>query len=123
MYLSTFLVLDTCADNSARAIFWVYNTGFPKAENIAKAIDKRLGVQPEVVGERLQNGAKFKLVQREIDNGGFNDPNRTSFKITRPVSAQAKALAGFFGGCLEAVEGKESRLGFWLPRSASFIRC
>ena len=79
-------------------IFWVYKTGFPKAENIAKAIDKRLGVLPDIVGERRQNGAKFKLIQREIDNGGFNDPNRTSFKITRPVSAQAKALAGFFGG-------------------------
>ena len=79
-------------------IFWVYKTGFPKAENIAKAIDKRLGVLPDVVGERRQNGAKFKLIQQEIDNGGFNDPNRTSFKITRPVSAQAKALAGFFGG-------------------------
>jgi site-specific DNA-methyltransferase (adenine-specific) len=79
-------------------IFWTYQTGFPKAENIAKAIDKRLGVQPEVVGERRQNGAKFKLIQREIDNGGFNDPNRTSFKITKPVSEQAKMLDGAFGG-------------------------
>ena len=79
-------------------IFWTYQTGFPKAANIAKAVDKRLGVQPKVVSERRQNGAKFKLIQQEIDNGGFNDPNRTSFKITRPVSAQAKALAGFFGG-------------------------
>ena len=79
-------------------IFWEYQTGFPKAENIAKAIDKRLGVQPEVVGERRQNGAKFKLIQREIDNGGFNDPNRTSFKITKPVSEQAKMLDGAFGG-------------------------
>jgi site-specific DNA-methyltransferase (adenine-specific) len=55
-------------------------------------------VLPEVVGERRQNGAKFKLIQREIDNGGFNDPNRTSFKITRPVSEQAKMLNGAFGG-------------------------
>ena len=79
-------------------IFWAYANGFPKAENIAKAVDKRLGVQPEIISERRQNGAKFKLIQQEIDNGGFNDPNRTSFKITRPVSQQAKALTGSFGG-------------------------
>ena len=79
-------------------IFWVYKTGFPKAENIAKAIDKRLGVLPDVVGERRQNGAKFKLIQQEIDNGGFNDPNRTGFKLTKPVSEQAKMLDGSYGG-------------------------
>jgi DNA modification methylase len=79
-------------------IFWTFLNGFPKAENIAKAIDKRLGVQPEIIGERRQNGAKFKLIQREIDNGGFNDPDRTSFKITKPASKLAKALDGAFGG-------------------------
>jgi site-specific DNA-methyltransferase (adenine-specific) len=79
-------------------IFWTYLTGYPKAENIAKAVDRHLGVQPEVVGEREQNGAKFKLTQTLIDNGGFNDPNRTGFKLTRPTSPQAKALAGSYGG-------------------------
>ena len=79
-------------------IFWTFLTGFPKAENIAKAVDRHLGLQPEAVGERGQNGAKFKLTQTLIDNGGFNDPNRTGFKLTRPTSPQAKALAGSYGG-------------------------
>jgi len=74
-------------------LYHTYASGFPKSENISKAIDKRLGVQSEVIGEKKHNGPKFN-----IENGGFNDVNRTSFKITRPTSPQAKALAGSFGG-------------------------
>ena len=31
-------------------IMWVYGSGFPKSHNIGKAIDKKLGVEREVVG-------------------------------------------------------------------------
>jgi site-specific DNA-methyltransferase (adenine-specific) len=79
-------------------IFWATSQGFPKAENIAKAVDKRLGVCSEVVGEKGQNGAKFKLTQALIDNGGFNDPNRRGYQVTRPASEEAKALEGSYGG-------------------------
>ena len=64
-------------------IMWLYGSGFPKSMNIGLAIDKKNGVESEVVGERKQSGAKFKLTQELIDNGGFNDPNRTSFAIKK----------------------------------------
>lgn len=56
-------------------------SGFPKSMNIGLAIDKKNGVKSKIIGERKQAGAKFKLTQELIDNGGFNDPNRESFTI------------------------------------------
>lgn len=64
-------------------VFITGNSGFPKSMNIGLAIDKKNGVESEIVGERKQLGAKFKLTQELIDNGGFNDPNRTSFAIKK----------------------------------------
>ena len=60
---------------------WLYGSGFPKSMNIGLAIDKKNGVKSKIIGERKQTGAKFKLTQELIDNGGFNDPNRESFTI------------------------------------------
>ena len=62
-------------------IMWLYGSGFPKSMNIELAIDKKNGVESKVVKTMKQSGAKFKLTQELIDNGGFNDPNRTEFEI------------------------------------------
>ncbi|GAH77604.1 unnamed protein product, partial [marine sediment metagenome] len=35
---------------SFTSIYWTYASGFPKAQNMGKAVDKRLGVEREVVG-------------------------------------------------------------------------
>ena len=55
--------------------------GFPKSMNIGLAVDKKNGIESKVIGEKKQSGAKFKLTQQLIDNGGFNSPARTNFKI------------------------------------------
>lgn len=62
-------------------IMWVYSTGFPKSMNIGLAVDKKTGVESKTVGTRKQTGAKFKLTQELIDNGGFNDSNRTEYEV------------------------------------------
>ena len=62
-------------------IMWLYGSGFPKSLNIGLAIDKKNGVESEVIGSKKQTGAKFKLTQQLIDNGGFNDPERKEFEI------------------------------------------
>ena len=67
-------------------IEWVYGSGFPKSLNIGKAVDKLQGNEREVVATKEQSGAKFKTVQEQMDNGGFNDPNRTDFKIDKGTS-------------------------------------
>jgi len=69
-------------------IYWAYASGFPKAQNIGKAIDKRLGVYKE--GDLLPSS---RVV--------VNENNFTSFSRktgTNPQSPQAKALDGSYGG-------------------------
>lgn len=75
-------------------ISWLYFSGFPQSHNISKAIDRAAGVDRPVVAEAPQSGAKFKMTQQLMDNGGFNDPERSSFQITAPVTEDAKRAEG-----------------------------
>ena len=43
---------DAGFDMSFSPIMWTYHTGFPKASDTSKMIDKRLGAEREVVGKR-----------------------------------------------------------------------
>lgn len=64
-------------------IMWLYGSGFPKSHNVGIDIDKLNGVESEIVGLKKQNGAKFKLTQELIDNGGFNDASRQEFEVKK----------------------------------------
>ena len=76
-------------------LLWVYASGFPKSHNISLAIDKELGAERPVVGTREQSGAKFKLTQELIDNGGYNDPDRQHYNVTVAGSDAAKQWEGW----------------------------
>lgn len=76
-------------------LMWLYGSGFPHFQNISKAIDKSKGAKGKVVGQKKQNGAKFKLTEQIIDNGGFNDPARDSYDITAPATPEAKLWEGY----------------------------
>lgn len=75
-------------------IGWVFHSGFPKSTRIDNQIDKLAGVERRPIGERPQAGAKFKTTQAIIDNGGFNDPDRTTYEVTEPATELAKAWQG-----------------------------
>lgn len=62
-------------------IMWIYGSGFSKSMNIGLALDKKKGVESKVVGTKTQTGAKSKLTQQLINNGGFSDPNPTVFEV------------------------------------------
>jgi site-specific DNA-methyltransferase (adenine-specific) len=72
-------------------IFWAYASGFPKAINISKAVDKKLGFEREViyVEHKAPPGS-------DVVYGVFSD----SYEVKRdkPASEQAKALDGSYGG-------------------------
>lgn len=71
-------------------IYWTYASGFPKAGNIGKMVDKRLGTYVE--GEPNKN-ARFA---DQPQDGDYNHS-----KITREFTAQsdqAKALDGSYAG-------------------------
>ncbi len=78
-------------------IFWAYASGFPKAQNIGKAVDKRLGVKREIADRRqFPDGSYGRQT-----GGDFNgQPSKTIERthITIPSSPQAKALDGSYGG-------------------------
>jgi len=89
---------------SFSSIYWGYASGFPKAQNIGKAVDKRLGVKREVIGQKIrgdvekakQSGSTFAVADanknnKDIFGYGVED-------LTLPATPQAKALDGSYGG-------------------------
>ena len=73
------------------SLYWTYASGFPKALNIGKAIDKRLGMERHIVGRRLQH---------DIRNNGYGAKKDTFVEAVRggPVSPEAKRLDGAYAG-------------------------
>lgn len=70
-------------------IYWTYSSGFPKAGDVAKLIDKRLGVESEIIG--YSKAGKSAMGQ----NSGWNDHNNTTTPaITKPTSDLAKQFEG-----------------------------
>jgi site-specific DNA-methyltransferase (adenine-specific) len=49
-------------------IYWAYASGFPKAMNVSKAVDKKLGVEREVIGTYQYPTDQPK--RRQLQGGG-----------------------------------------------------
>lgn len=86
------------------SIYWCYAEGFPKAENIGKAVDKRLGIEREVIGTKTRGDVeKAKQSGTTFAVADANKNNKAIFgygveRITKPATSQAKALDGSYGG-------------------------
>lgn len=89
-------------------IYWTYASGFPKAGNVGKLVDKRLGAERKVVGIK-DNAAEIirrsKALASDESNIGFKRPWMDDDKavearthITEPGSPEAKALDGSYTG-------------------------
>lgn len=85
---------DAGFETGFTSIYWAYATGFPKAMNMGKAVDKRLGVErTEVIGKRTRNVKPFD------DSAGWNENNTTGdYEYKAPASEQAKKLDGSYAG-------------------------
>ena len=81
-------------------IAWTYATGFPKAMNIGKAVDKRLGAEREVIETKKytrKNDASFAYT----DGNNRSEPFKAGeheYDITEPSSDKAKELDGSYAG-------------------------
>lgn len=77
------------------SIYHTYASGFPKAGNISKLVNKRLGAEREVKGvspnwrESKRGREKFGSMEVRGENAGL---------ITVPASPEAKALDGSYAG-------------------------
>jgi DNA modification methylase len=85
---------DSGFNTAFTSMYWAYATGFPKALNISKAIDKKLGVErTEVIGSRKRN------VKPYDDSNGWNDNNtQGEYEYKKPASEEAKKLDGSYAG-------------------------
>jgi len=84
-------------DVSFTPIYWTYATGFPKAMNMGKAVDKRLGAEREVVGKYKTPEGGQELSTYNNWKDGENQERRTP-DITEPKSDEAKKLDGSYAG-------------------------
>lgn len=78
-------------------IYWTYASGFPKAGNIGKLVDKRLGVERQVTGEN-QNYRASGQAGYVGHKHKFNQTESMAYKRDTAVSPQAKSLDGSYAG-------------------------
>jgi site-specific DNA-methyltransferase (adenine-specific) len=74
-------------------INWCYSQGFPKATNMGKIIDRRLGAEREVVGENptWREAKRDNEVYQSVDGGSAEH-------ITAPATEEAKYFEGSYAG-------------------------
>ena len=76
-------------------IFWTYGTGFPKAANVGKLIDKRLGAERKDLGE----SPNWRESKRDREkNGSMEVRGQNAGRITAPATPEAKAFNGSYCG-------------------------
>lgn len=73
------------------SLYWTYASGFPKALNIGKAVDKRLGKVRRIVGHRRQH---------DIRSNGYGAKKETFLEAVRggPTSPEAREFDGSYAG-------------------------
>jgi site-specific DNA-methyltransferase (adenine-specific) len=83
------------------SVYWAYASGFPKASNIGKMVDKRLGKKRKVVGRYIapdgktrSGGTNFSAGNKPKNPKNYDD----RFLIKKPATTQAKALDGSYAG-------------------------
>ena len=78
-------------------IYWVFASGFPKAMNVSKAVDRKLGIEPNVIG--IAKGmAKQNPEFNGTAQGRKENYLKPEYEKTTPTSEEAKRLTGSYGG-------------------------
>lgn len=85
------------------SIYWAYASGFPKAMNVSKAVDKKLGVIREIIGYEKNIGhieRGDKNINEQISQHGDSifTGDKAKTPITKSISPQAKKLDGSYAG-------------------------
>lgn len=78
-------------------IYWTYASGFPKAGNIGKLVDKRLGVEREVTGTQKLGGTARRMKGGNFGDFGGED-TADVINLSKATSPEAKALDGSYAG-------------------------
>lgn len=76
------------------SLYWTYASGFPKAHNISKAIDKKAGVKRTALCRNPNSREDCDKSSTIYQSGTVG---KTAY-ITEPATPEAKALDGSYGG-------------------------
>ena len=81
------------------SLYWSFASGFPKAMNVSKGIDKKMGLKREVVGTKLGR-AGYSLASEKAPGGysGMRYDSEAECAITAPACPQSQALEGSYAG-------------------------
>lgn len=95
-------------DMGFTSLYWTYATGFPKGTSISKQVDKRLGAEREVIGQKIgKGGENLNILARESKGDSENAKGcgaygcgakqiNINIEITAPATVQAKTLDGSY---------------------------
>lgn len=76
-------------------IYWTFASGFPKAMNMSKAIDKRLGAEREIIGQRTK--ARSKGQKSPLPTLG-SETEYITINDTKSATPLAQEFDGAFAG-------------------------
>ena len=95
---------------SFTSMYWIYSSGFNKSANLGKLVDKRAGVEREVIGHKIGKGGEN--LNRLSRLGGHDSEDakgvgafgvgakqvNVEIPITAPVTDEAKRVDGSYAG-------------------------
>lgn len=97
-------------DLSFSNIEWVYHSGFPKASDVSKMIDKREGAEREVVGRYTRPDGTDRNYENFNETNGVTSFNSDEYsKQGRPLTAPATDLAKKYEGSKAGFQPKPAR--------------
>lgn len=76
-------------------MMWIYGSGFPKSYNISKGIDKKLGKERKVVGEKPNRQKSQYNNANGVSNFAGGSAKNSIEYITAPASDLAKQYDGY----------------------------
>lgn len=78
--------------------YWVYASGFPKAQNISKQVDKKAGIEREIIGYRTRPDGSNPRINVNAHSAQFGNSDSNDQIETAPATPEAKNLNGSYGG-------------------------
>jgi hypothetical protein len=89
-------------------LFWLYATGFAKIANTSKMIDRRAGVEREVVGISSITGDKTE----DIERFGYKETGGKSSMLNNPLSRLSQNSNHFYNWIMGNVDFKYGSRNF-----------
>lgn len=89
---------DAGFETGFTSLYHAYASGFPKAANVGKLVDKRLGAERDIIGIDYNVLARNPENPHREDYSGELKDGIAAAKITAPATQQAKALEGSYAG-------------------------